>query len=138
MKVEISTLGGDITRVELLKHQDSKETGNPVVLLQKNINHTYVAQSGVIGGDFPNHRSLFVARDGTRTLSSGDTLQLQLDGEQGGLKVTKTYTLKRGEYDIGIKHELANRSSNVITPSIYAQLVRDDSKLGGDSYFYST
>ncbi|MFM7657241.1 MAG: membrane protein insertase YidC, partial [Burkholderiaceae bacterium] len=83
LKVEISTLGGDITRVELLKHQDSKETGNPVVLFQKNINHTYVAQSGVIGGDFPNHRSLFVARDGTRTLSSGDTLQLQLDGEQG-------------------------------------------------------
>jgi YidC/Oxa1 family membrane protein insertase len=138
LKVEISTLGGDITRVELLKHQDSKETGNPVVLLQKNINHTYVAQSGVIGGDFPNHRSLFVARDGMRTLSSGDSLQLQLDGEQGGVKVTKTYTLKRGEYDIGIKHELANRSSNVITPSIYAQLVRDDSKLGGDSYFYST
>ncbi len=138
LKVEISTLGGDITRVELLKHQDSKETGNPVVLLQKNINHTYVAQSGVIGGDFPNHRSMFVARDGVRTLSSGDTLQLVLDGDQSGVKVTKTYSLKRGEYDIGIKHEVANHSSNVITPSIYAQLVRDDSKLGGDSYFYST
>jgi YidC/Oxa1 family membrane protein insertase len=138
LKVEISTLGGDITRVELLKHQDSKETGNPVVLLQKNINHTYVAQSGVIGGDFPNHRSMFVARDGVRTLSSGDTLQLVLDGDQSGVKVTKIYSLKRGEYDIGIKHEVANHSSNVITPSIYAQLVRDDSKLGGDSYFYST
>mgnify|MGYP006279695187 CR=1 FL=1 len=138
LKLEISTVGGDITRVELLKHEDSKETGNPVVLLQKDINHTYVAQSGLIGGDFPNHRSTFTARDGVRTLGSGDTLQLVLDSEQGGVKVTKTYTLRRGEYEVGIKHDIQNRSGNPITPSVYAQLVRDDSKLGGDSYFYTT
>jgi YidC/Oxa1 family membrane protein insertase len=137
-KVEVNTLGGDITRVELLKHQDSKETGNPVVLLQKTATRTYVAQSGLIGGDFPNHRSTFVARDGVRSLNTGDTLQLVLDSEQGGVKVTKTYSLKRGEYDIGIKHDIENRSAAAISPSVYAQLVRDDSKLGGDSYFYST
>ena len=138
LKVEINTLGGDITRVELLKHQDSKETGNPVVLLQKTATRTYVAQSGLIGGDFPNHRSTFVARDGVGSLNTGDTLQLVLDSEQGGVKVTKTYSLKRGEYDIGIKHDIENRSAAAISPSVYAQLVRDDSKLGGDSYFYST
>ena len=138
LKVEINTLGGDITRVELLKHQDSKETGNPVVLLQKTATRTYVAQSGLIGGDFPNHRSTFVARDGVRSLSTGDTLQLVLDSEQGGVKVTKTYSLKRGEYDIDVKHDIENRSAAAISPSVYAQLVRDDSKLGGDSYFYST
>ena len=138
LKVEINTLGGDITRVELLKHQDSMETGNPVVLLQRTATRTYVAQSGLIGGDFPNHRSTFVARDGVRSLNTGDTIQLVLDSEQGGVKVTKTYTLKRGEYDIGIKHDIENRSAAAIAPSIYAQLVRDDSKLGGDSYFYST
>ncbi len=138
LKVEINTLGGDITRVELLKHQDSKETGNPVVLLQKSATHTYVAQSGLIGGDFPNHRSTFVARDSVRSVNSGATVQLVLDGEQAGVKVTKTYTLTRGEYDIGIKHDIENRSAVAIAPSVYAQLVRDDSKLGGDSYFYST
>jgi YidC/Oxa1 family membrane protein insertase len=138
LKVEVNTLGGDITRVELLKHQDSMETGNPVVLLQKTATRTYVAQSGLIGGDFPNHRSTFIARDGVRSLNTGDSIQLVLDSEQGGVKVTKTYTLKRGEYDIGIKHDIENRSAAAIAPSIYAQLVRDDSKLGGDSYFYST
>jgi len=138
LKVEINTVGGDITRVELLKHQDSKETGNPVVLLQRTATRTYVAQSGLIGGDFPNHRSTFVARDGVRSLSTGDTLQLVLDSEQGGVKVTKTYSLKRGEYDIDVKHDIENRSAAAISPSVYAQLVRDDSKLGGDSYFYST
>jgi len=138
LKVEINTLGGDITRVELLKHQDDMETGNPVVLLQKTATRTYVAQSGLIGGDFPNHRSTFVARDGVRSLSTGDTVQLVLESEQGSVKVTKTYTLKRGDYDIGIKHDIENRSTAAIAPSVYAQLVRDDSKLGGDSYFYST
>lgn len=138
LKVEVNTLGGDITRVELLKHQESMETGNPVVLLQKTATRTYVAQSGLIGGDFPNHRSTFVAREGVRSLGTGDILQLVLDSEQSGVKVTKTFTLKRGEYDIGIKHDIENRSAAAIAPSVYAQLVRDDSKLGGDSYFYST
>ena len=138
LKLEINTLGGDITRVELLQHQDDKASGRPVVLLQKNDHLTYVAQSGLIGGDFPNHRSAFVARDGVRDLGSGDTLQLVLDSEQGGVRVTKTYTLKRGEYDIGIQHSVENRGPTAITPSLYAQLVRDDSKLGGDSYFYTT
>jgi len=35
LKLEINTLGGDITRVELLQHQDDKASGRPVVLLQK-------------------------------------------------------------------------------------------------------
>jgi len=123
LKLEINTLGGDITRVELLQHQDDKASGRPVVLLQKNDHLTYVAQSGLIGGDFPNHRSAFVARDGVRDLGSGDTLQLVLDSEQGGVRVTKTYTLKRGEYDISIQHSVENRGPTAITPSLYAQLV---------------
>lgn len=138
LKVEISTMGGEIVRAELLKHMSSADTDKPVVLFESDTGRTYVGQSGLIGGKFPNHRTLFSARDGARALDSGDTINLVLDAEQDGVKLTKTYTFKRGEYEIGLKHEVANGSDAAITPSVYVQLVRDGSKLEGDSVFYST
>ncbi len=138
LKVEIDTLGGDITRVELLKHLSTTDAGKPVVLLEQSATRNYVAQSGLIGGKFPNHRSQFTARDGARALGNGDSISLVLDAEQDGVKLTKTYTFTRGQYEIGVKHEIANNSGAAITPSVYVQLVRDGGKLDGDSHFYST
>jgi YidC/Oxa1 family membrane protein insertase len=65
-------------------------------------------------------------------------VQLVLDAEQEGVKLTKTYTFKRGEYEIGLSHQVTNGSTSPIMPSVYTQLVRDASKLDGDSHFYST
>ncbi len=136
LKAEVSTQGGEITRVELLQHEDNN--GKPVVLLDRSATHTYVAQSGLIGGNLPNHRSQFTARAGVRTLEAGNTLSLVLDAEQDGVKLTKTYTFKRGDYEIGVRHDITNQGAAAITPSVYVQLVRDDSKLDGSSRFYST
>ena len=61
-----------------------------------------------------------------------------LESEQNGVKLTKTYTFKRGDYNIGIKHDVTNASGAAIAPSLYLQLVRDGSKPGGESKFYST
>ncbi len=138
LKVEVNTAGGELTRVELLKHKDLKDADKPVVLLERSVGRTYVSQSGLIGGNYPNHRTLFSARDGKRTLEGDASLQLVLDAEQDGVKLTKTYTFQRGEYEIGLRHEVANGSAAAISPSVYVQLVRDDSKLEGDSKFYST
>ncbi len=138
LKVEVDTLGGDITRVELLKHLSAKDAGKPVVLLEQSAARTYVAQSGLIGGKFPNHRSQFTAREGERALGTGNSVSLVLDAEQDGVKLTKTYTFSRGQYEIGVKHEIANNSDAAIAPSVYLQLVRDGGKLEGDSRFYST
>ncbi len=136
LKAEINTQGGEITRVELLKHEDNH--GKPVVLLEKSATHTYVAQSGLIGGSLPNHRSAFSARAGARTLGDGNAVSLVLDAEQDGVKLTKTYTFRRGEYEIGVRHDIVNQGSATITPSVYVQLVRDSSSLDGSSRFYST
>jgi YidC/Oxa1 family membrane protein insertase len=136
LKAEINTQGGEITRVELLQHEDNN--GKPVVLLEKSATHTYVAQSGLIGGSLPNHRSSFTARAGARTLANADAVSLVLDAEQDGVKLTKTYTFYRGEYEIGVRHDIVNQGGEAITPSVYVQLVRDSSSLGGSSPFYST
>ena len=138
LKAEINTAGAALTRIELLKHKDSADQSRNVVLMESGSSRTYVGQSGLIGAGAPNHRSLFTARPGVRTLEGANSVQLILDAEQDGVKLTKTYTFKRGEYEIELTHEVTNGSSAAITPSVYVQLVRDDSKLEGDSRFYST
>ena len=74
LKVEVDTLGGDITRVELLKHLSELDTDKPVVLLEQSAARNYVAQSGLIGGKFPNHRSSFTVREGERSLGNNDRI----------------------------------------------------------------
>ncbi len=137
LKVEFSTAGGELTRVELLQHKGANDD-KPVVLLESGNGRTYVGQSGLIGGNYPNHRTAYTARAGKRTLDNDASLQLVLDAEQDGVKLTKTYTFKRGEYEIDLKHDVANGTAAAISPSVYVQLVRDNSKLEGDSKFYST
>jgi YidC/Oxa1 family membrane protein insertase len=138
LKVEISTAGGELTRVELLKHKDAASPEKNVVLMESGTGRTYIGQTGLIGGDFPNHRTMYSARPGTRTLESGDTIELVLDAEQNGVRLTKTYVFKRGEYQIDLNHAVINTTAEAISPSVYVQLVRDGGKLEGDSAFYST
>jgi YidC/Oxa1 family membrane protein insertase len=138
LKAEINSAGGELTRIELLQHKDSANESKNVVLMESDSGRTYVGQSGLIGTSAPNHRSLFTVRPGMRTLENANSVQLILDAEQDGVKLTKTYTFKRGEYEIELSHEVTNGSAAAITPSVYVQLVRDDSKLEGDSSFYST
>jgi YidC/Oxa1 family membrane protein insertase len=138
LKVEINTAGGELTRVELLKHKDIANPGKNVVLMETGAGRTYIGQSGLIGGDFPNHRTIYTARPGARNLESGDSIELVLDAEQNGVKLTKTYVFQRGQYAIDLNHAVVNSTAEAISPSVYVQLVRDGSKLEGDSAFYST
>ncbi len=138
LKAEINTAGAELTRIELLQHKDSNDQSRNVVLMESESGRTYVGQSGVIGANAPNHRSLFTARPGVRSLEGANSVQLILDAELDGVKLTKTYTFKRGEYEIELTHDVANATATAITPSVYVQLVRDASKLEGDSRFYST
>ncbi|MGF2018961.1 membrane protein insertase YidC, partial [Staphylococcus aureus] len=42
----INPKGGDIVRVELLSHDESKDSEKPFVMLESDAKRTYVAQSG--------------------------------------------------------------------------------------------
>jgi YidC/Oxa1 family membrane protein insertase len=138
MKADIDTLGGELKRLELLKHKDTQDPNKNVVLFDSSAERTYLGQTGLIGGAFPNHRTPFTVQAGPRSLDGGNELQLVMTAEQGGLKLTKTYVFKRGDYTIDIRHAVTNVSGAPISPSLYAQLVRDGGKLPGDSKFYST
>ncbi|RJF97291.1 membrane protein insertase YidC [Noviherbaspirillum saxi] len=138
VKAEIDTMGGEIKRLELLKHKDGVDQTKNMLLFDSGTKHLYLGQTGLIGGDFPNHKSGFVAKPGARTLDSGNQVQLVLESESAGVKLIKTYTFKRGDYTIGVKHDVVNNSGAPVNPSLYLQLVRDGKALEGESQFYST
>lgn len=137
-KADIDTQGGELKRLELLKHKDTVDQTKNVVLFDSSASRTYLAETGLIGGAFPSHKTVFVARPGARTMDASGTLLLVLDADQGGVKLTKTYTFKPGDYHIDLKHDVTNTGSVAVTPSVYLQLVRDGSKPAGESSFYST
>jgi YidC/Oxa1 family membrane protein insertase len=58
-------------------------------------------------------------------------------GEQG-VKLAKTYSLPRGGYTIGVKHEVSNATAAVVSPSLYLQLERDGNAARGESKWYLT
>lgn len=138
LKVDFDTVGAQLVRAELPKHADAEDKARHMVLFDQTPEHTYVAQSGLVGGnDFPTHRTPFRLVSSERTLQ-GEQLVVRFEAEGGGLKVAKIYTFKRGSYDVAVTHEITNTSGVALAPTLYLQLLRDNSKPAGDSRFYST
>jgi YidC/Oxa1 family membrane protein insertase len=146
MKLTLDTLGATVTRTELTRYQDSVDPTRPVVLFDQTGSRHYLAQTGFFnaagGAPLPRHLSPFTVAPGERTLKDGaNELSVRFESpEIGGAKLVKTYTFKRGEYTIGVKHELTNVSDAPITPKVYLQLLRDGNPPEGQStsYFSST
>ena len=132
--------GGSLTHAELLKHADMTDKAKNFVLFDESTQRVYAAQTGLIGGSFPTHKTVMTAVPGPRTLKDGENeLTIRFESpEQGGVKLVKTWTLKRGAYDIAVKHEVLNVGSTAVSPQLYLQLVRDGNKPPGESSFYST
>ena len=132
--------GGSLTHAELLKHADMTDKAKNFVLFDESTQRVYAAQTGLIGGSFPTHKTVMTAVPGPRALKDGENeLTIRFESpEQGGVKLVKTWTLKRGAYDIAVKHEVVNVGSTAVSPQLYLQLVRDGNKPPGESSFYST
>ena len=138
VKADIDTVGGRLVRLELLTHKDTVDPTKNLVLFDQSANRTYLGETGLVGGDFPNHHTLFVAKPGPRSIDGGNQVQLVLEAEQGGVKLTKTFTFKRGDYTIDVKHTVTNVGTAPVTPTLYLQLKRDGNKPEGESRFYSS
>ena len=143
LKLSFDTDGGSLVRAEFLKHLDMADKTRNFVLLDESKDRIYMAQTGVIGGvggtGFPTHKTP-MQFSGEQTLADGaEELVLKFTSPAvGGMQLTKTYTLKRGRYDIAVKHVLTNTSTAAIAPQLYLQLVRDGNKPPGESSFYYT
>jgi YidC/Oxa1 family membrane protein insertase len=122
---EVDTLGGTLKRVELLRHKSHKDSNANLVLLGPE--HQYEAQSGLAGEGGPNHRTLWRAEPGERSLPAGsDTLELRLSATgKDGLEVQKIYTFRRNSYLIDVALEIRNAGAAAASAYAYFQLTHD-------------
>ena len=144
LKLTFDSEGGALVRSEFAKYTDGTNKEAGFVLLDESGSRVYLAQTGLIAGNasagLPTHKTPMTAVPGERTLRDGQNeLQVRFESaEVGGVKLVKTYTIKRGAYDIVVRHDVTNNGAAAVAPQLYLQLVRDGNPPPGESSFYST
>jgi YidC/Oxa1 family membrane protein insertase len=145
MRLTFNSEGGSLIGAQLLKHAQATGSSKdqavePFTLLEQAGDRIYIAQTGLIGGSFPTHKTPMTLVSTDTVLADGqDTLVVRFESaEVGGVRLVKSYTLRRGGYLIDVAHEVTNNSGQPVSPQLYVQLVRDGTKLSSDTPFYST
>ncbi|MFN3377037.1 MAG: membrane protein insertase YidC [Burkholderiaceae bacterium] len=139
-RLQFDTEGGTLVRAELLNHRDMADKERNFVLFDESAMRVYMPQSGLIGGSFPTHKTPMTLVAGPRSLGDRDQeLSVRFESAAtGGVKLVKTWTFRRGAYDIAVRHDVVNTGTEPVAPQLYLQLVRDGNKPPGESSFYST
>ena len=137
---EIDSLGGDLRRIELLKHHDTHDKNKNFVLLEDDPKHIYIAQSGLIGNDLPTHKTPFsVAATQYKLAEGANELQVRLNWVgANGVKVDKIFTFHKGSYVVDVSYLINNGSSTRLEPHSYFQLVRNGQPPLDNPRFIST
>ncbi len=136
-KADIETTGGDLRRLELLKHRAADdEKANFVLLDDAAKPMIYVAQTGLIGSgaELPTHNSTFTSAATSYQLAEGqDKLEVRLNWTNNGISVDKVYTFHRNRYDIDVSYEIKNGTDVAISPTVYYQIVHDSESNQGSA-----
>ena len=116
-----------------------------VVLFDESPQRYYVAQTGLWPsasgpGALPEHHTPMTLVSTERSLKDGvNELQVRFESpEAGSVRLVKTFTFRRGDFAIGVRHEIINASGAPISPLLYLQLLRDGNPAPGGTSFYST
>lgn len=132
----IDTRGGDIVKAQLPTYPVSvDEPDNYFELFNDNPQSYYIAQSGLIhsklpgtetSGRAPSHYAVYHAAQTDYRLKEGeDMLEVPLTWvSSDGIRVTKRFIFKRGEFLIDVNHEVDNQSAQPWMGRQYRQLRR--------------
>ena len=125
-RLQINTVGGDVVGSELLKYDAELDSKTPFVLLQNTPQHTYVAQSGLIGKDgidTKSGRAVYQVEGSSFKLAEGQNeLVVPFTFQRDGVTYRKVFVLKRGQYDVAVNYEINNQSEKAIEVEPYGQL----------------
>jgi YidC/Oxa1 family membrane protein insertase len=137
---EIDTLGGDVRRLELLRHHDTQDKSKNFTLLEDDPKRLYIAQSGLMGNDLPTHKTLFSTATTQYKLAEGaNELQVKLTwAGANGVMVDKIFIFRKGSYVVDVVYEISNGGSTRLEPHSYFQLVRNGQPPIGDPKFITT
>jgi YidC/Oxa1 family membrane protein insertase len=125
VQADIDTVGATLQRLELFRHKDAEDPKKDLVLL--GAAHEYEAQSGITGAEGPNHRTLWRAEPGERSLRAGeDSLTVRFSAMGGeGIEVEKVYTFHRNSYVIDVTLTVRNKAATPLSSYAYFQLTHD-------------
>jgi YidC/Oxa1 family membrane protein insertase len=147
LRLTFDSQGGSIVGADILAHKASTlssktQSDGPLTLLTESPTHTYVAQTGLIGdASLPTHKTPMALVRADTALKDGQNelvVRYETAPNPQGVKLVKTYTIKRGSYDLGVVHEVVNAGGAEVQPQLYLQLVRDGSTTASETPFYST
>lgn len=126
LRLTVDTLGGDVIDSDLLKHHAELHSNTPFELLQDNSKVLYIAQSGLIGKngiDTNSGRAQYQTTADSFKLADGQNeISVPLTFEKDGVVYTKTFTLKRGSYNVGVDFNIKNNSAEAVEVQPYGQL----------------
>lgn len=141
LELVVDSAGGRIVKATLLSQLSNDYSGGFVRLFDDSVDARYEAQTGLVfstpgGVSPPNHTIVFERLP----LQGGQSpeRELRLVAESGGVKLLKTIVLADSGYEVKVEHTIVNTGADAITPSIYYQLLRNDSPPPGESSLYMT
>jgi YidC/Oxa1 family membrane protein insertase len=138
MRVWIDRSGGDINRVELPRYPVSiDKPGDPILLLDKRADHTYIAESGLIGRDGIDgngSRPVYEFDGSDVELPNGGDVRLKTVID-GNIEVDKIFRFTANDYVVDVDYEIVNHSDRTLEMKQFGQLKRDNRDLSaGGSY----
>lgn len=126
VRAQIDPRGGDLVRVELLRHPVSIDRPDqPFALMHRDAGGLFVAQSGLIGSDrkYPDHGVSYSVSALDYDLGDRDQLEVVLDWRApDGVAYQKVFRFKRNAYRIEVDFRIDNRSLQPWSGFVYGQL----------------
>lgn len=135
LKLKIDTIGGSIVYSELLNYPITKNSKENIILLNKETNSAYFAQTGLLSNQQRFvHTDLYQTQQLDYDVKSG-TVEVPLTIEKNGIKVTKKYTISADSYQIDLSDTIQNNTNVIWQGQQYRQLQRTNPWLNNTPSF---
>lgn len=139
VRAQIDPRGGDLVRVELLRHPVSVDKPDePFVLMHRDAPALFVAQSGLIGGAraYPNHATEYAAAQRQYDLGDRERIEVPLQwSAPDGVVYQKIHRFHRDSYRIDIDFRVDNQTADEWSGFVYGQLKQTEIKQQGSLGF---
>lgn len=134
LNVKINLRGGSLIYSSLPKFPKLVSTpDDPVVLFNESDKFRYLAQSAVIPKNQKQLKQLplFTTSETNYQLANGEeAVQVKLTRiTEQGIKISKVYTFKRGQYDVDVAYIIDNKTGNTFNGNLYNQIIRMDTPI---------
>ena len=139
LTAEIDANGGDIREMVFTRYRENENENAPFRLFEERSGRNYFAQSGLIGQDLPNHKTVYTFEPGEARLKDGQNqLKVAMKATTATAEVIKTYTFSRGSYVVDVDTRIRNLGQAALEAFPYYQYLRHGQAPEGESAMIQT